>query len=77
MHREILSSVRVHKIHSYIHIAGVDLSKILGRGKPKYWGRVKVGNNWRMHRRFSIIGGTYPGCPQVYPCDKHNCERRV
>jgi len=33
-------------------------------GKPKYWGRSKVGNDWWKHRRFLIIRGvTCPGCP--------------
>jgi|SRR6218665_1555501 len=47
---------------------GIDLSKILWEtkimgetkilGKPKYWGKI--------YRRFSIIRGSCPSCPQVY-----------
>lgn len=39
---------------------GVDLSKMFG--EPKYWG--KSGIYWWTHRRFLIIGGTCPGCPE-------------
>jgi len=45
-------------------ITGVDLSKNIA-GKPKILG-TNVVSNWWIHGRFSIIGGTCPGCPQVY-----------
>lgn len=40
---------------------GVNLSKIWGN--QNIGGRIKGGNKWRKHRRFSFIGSTQPGCP--------------
>jgi len=41
--------------------AGVDLSKY--RIQSKYL-ESRGGNKWWNHKRFSIIEGTFPGCPK-------------
>lgn len=55
-------------------VPAVDLSKTMGQ--PKYCG-VKGGNSWWNRRRFSVIGGMCPGCPQSLHLWLFTCFRIV